>query len=67
MGGYWPALASLRDNTIWPSRIERTSSAIGSLSSSPSVSTEYAAVIDPCTPVPARSSSCGSIENTEGG
>ena len=39
MLGKWPALASLRSSTMWPSRIDRAASAIGSLWSSPSTST----------------------------
>ena len=45
---------------MWPSRIERTASAIGSFMSSPSTSTVYRPVIDPRSLVPARSSRRGS-------
>src|SRR5918996_431125 len=53
---------------MWPSRIERTASATGSLWSSPSTSTVYIAVMLPLPrTAPARSSSVGSSANTDGG
>jgi hypothetical protein len=39
MAGYRPRCAMSRDSTMWPSRIERTESEIGSFTSSPSTST----------------------------
>ena len=39
MAGKWPLLASFRDRTMWPSRMPRTVSAMGSLVSSPSTRT----------------------------
>jgi len=39
MAGKWPDSASSRDSTMWPSRMPRAASAIGSCGSSPSVST----------------------------
>ena len=65
--GKWPADASRRDSTTWPSRIERAQSAIGSSMSSPSTSTVYSPVMLPASAAPARSSSRGSRENTDGG
>src|SRR3954447_22216345 len=50
----------------WPSRIERTASAIGSLKSSPSTRTVYRPVIEPTSLVPERSRSFGSMANTLG-
>ena len=49
---------------MWPSRMPRTASAIGSFMSSPSTSTVYRAVIEPEGEVPERSSSFGSIAKT---
>ena len=57
MEGKWPMVASFRVSTMWPSRIDRAVSAIGSLWSSPSTRTVYSPVIEPVTPVPAFSSS----------
>ena len=37
--GKWPAAASRRDSTTWPSRIERAASPMGSFMSSPSTRT----------------------------
>src|SRR3954471_2669705 len=51
---------------MWPSRIERTASAIGSLKSSPSTRTVYRPVIEPTSLVPERSRSFGSMANTLG-
>src|SRR5205807_655145 len=67
IAGYWLRAAILRDRIMWPSRMPRTSSAIGSLPLSSSASTVYSAVIDPRAPMPARSSSRGISANTEGG
>ena len=39
IAGYWPESAMRRVSTMWPSRIARAASAIGSCWSSPSVST----------------------------
>ena len=39
MAGKWPVVASFRVSTMWPSRIDRAVSAIGSLWSSPSTRT----------------------------
>ena len=50
--------ARARESAMWPSRMERAASPMGSLGSSPSTSTEYTPVMDPALPNwPARSSS----------
>ena len=66
--GKRPRSAMARSITMWPSRMPRTASAIGSLWSSPSTSTAKTPVInpEPCRPGPARSSSRGRSEKTEG-
>ena len=51
---------------MWPSRMARTASQIGSLKSSPSTSTVKKPVMEPRWKLPARSSTLGSRLKTEG-
>ena len=51
---------------MWPSRMARTASQIGSLKSSPSTSTVKNPVIDPMLKLPARSKILGSRLKTDG-
>ena len=73
IAGKRPRSAMARSMTMWPSRMPRTASAIGSLWSSPSTSTVKRPVIGPAVvpsgrigPGPARSSSFGSSVKTVG-
>ena len=52
---------------MWPSKIERAVSVIGSLKSSPSTSTVYSPVIEPLSALPALSKSFGISEYTLAG
>ena len=67
MLGKWPDVASFRERTMWPSRMARAASAMGSFMSSPSTSTVYRPVMLPASPAPARSKRRGMRAKTDGG
>ncbi len=67
IAGQWFFAPSSRLRMMCPSRIPRTSSAIGSSMSPPATRMVYKAVIEPFAEFPVRSSKRGSMAKTEGG